>query len=111
MASCVGISAVEDRSMITPTRTATRKSWNHDFVFRTSACTFVLLGNCPEKNNYHKNVKVHVYEAHNHHRIMMTPGYHGTKQGWTYMDTSAYFTHYFIPRRSSSISKVNTITD
>ncbi|KAF8925800.1 hypothetical protein BGZ47_003025, partial [Haplosporangium gracile] len=46
-------------------------------------------------NVYSKNMQVHVYEAFEPHRIMLAPGYDGTKHGWTYKWSIAYMSHFF----------------
>ncbi|KAF9291451.1 hypothetical protein BGZ68_003871 [Mortierella alpina] len=90
---CTGLAGSPERSMMFPSSDCNTAGWTHDFTFFYNQCPH-FKGSC-DGNVYHRNMQVHVYEAFNPHRIMLAPGYDGTKHGWTYKWSLAYMAHYF----------------
>ncbi|KAF9901006.1 hypothetical protein EC991_006622 [Linnemannia zychae] len=91
---CTGWAPDPERSMMYTGDDCYRSGWLHDFTFWYNQCPW-FKESCSD-NVYHNNMQVHVYEAFDPHRIMLAPGYDGTRHGWTYKWSFAYMAHYFV---------------
>ncbi|KAF9925667.1 hypothetical protein BGZ67_008498 [Mortierella alpina] len=90
---CVGFASGPNRSMMFPGGDCNQAGWTHDFTFWYNQCPH--FKSACDGNVYSKNMQVHVYEAFEPHRIMLAPGYDGTKHGWIYKWSLAYMSHFF----------------
>ncbi|KAF9370931.1 hypothetical protein CPB97_002350 [Podila verticillata] len=93
---CVAHHNSPERSMIMQGKDCNKNGWTQDFVFWYNQCPW-FADKCKGKDLFQHNSQIHVYEAHNPHRLMMAPGYDGAKYGWSYSFSFAYFAHYFVP--------------
>ncbi|KAF9898861.1 hypothetical protein EC991_010202 [Linnemannia zychae] len=90
---CAGFASGPSRSMMFTGGDCNQAGWTHEFTFWYNQCPW-FKEECDGKV-YSKNMQVHVYEAFEPHRMMLAPGYDGTKHGWTYKWSIAYMSHFF----------------
>ncbi|KAG0272188.1 hypothetical protein BGZ95_012068 [Linnemannia exigua] len=90
---CTGWAPNPERSMMYTGGDCYRAGWMHAFAFWYNQCPW-FKESCND-NVYHDNTQVHVYEAFDPHRIMLAPGYDGTRHGWTEW-SFAYMAHYVV---------------